>query len=619
MPTRLIEVRDSAGMDCLRLRASDQLEHSAYTPLSYCWGGDQSIKSTTEQISKWMKAIPYQQLPRTLQDAVTVCRHLQVRFLWVDAICIIQDNEIDKAQQIAQMPQIYNNAYFTIIAASASSASQGFLGERTAPHSGTLAFDLPYLCPDGQQGSVTLFQLEPLSDPIDTRAWTLQERLLSPRAVEFSHHQVRWVCLQAAGRPGWSDGWRVEPEQHLKHQDFLPKGVYSQAFGVPLPLDRRTKKDGVFKTYPKFDWYTLVETYTTRSLAIPGDRILALSGLAKEYCALFEDTYLAGLWRKSLFRELFWCVDGPKQAAPTTFQGPSWSWTSVNGSIDFKAKHYSNPPPEQAYVAEIVDCNPMLVEDGALFGAVEEVASSLVLRARLLPALLSSPQPSNTPGSNETEDFVLLMKMNDCTGLKGLKINLDTSDIRVRYPELANFTTPLMLLELESYFLSSGQPWHVKGLVLRGEAVAGGSREAALKRRLADKAKLNNRKDTHSTSLSNAELGLSPDGKNEDSYKPAQVAMLRYQFRRHLGEEVSLWSDDEVRNYARDKDKCLNLLMTPRHDKPEAVAVRKPDEQVFYRVGIFEFQNRYKSDYDPRALSECDWFKYCVPHEVTIL
>jgi hypothetical protein len=96
--------------------------------------------------------------------------------------------------------------------------------------------------------------------------------------------------------------------------------------------------------------------------------------------------------------------------------------------------------------------------------------------------------------------------------------------------------------------------------------------------------------------------------------------MLRDQFRRsHLWEETNLYLDDEVRNHARDKDKSLNLLSTPQHDEPEAVG--KPDEQVFYRVGIFESENVYwhKSDYDQRALSECDWFKYCVPHEVTIL
>jgi hypothetical protein len=161
---------------------------------------------------------------------------------------------------------------------------------------------------------------------------------------------------------------------------------------------------------------------------------------------------------------------------------------------------------------------------------------------------------------------------------------------------------------------------HVLDQRIKEDRVASGSWEAALKRRLADKAKLNNGKDTHSTSLSYAELGLSPDGKNDDSHKPAQVAMLRDQFRRsHLWEEASLCSDDEVRNHARDKDKSLNLLSTPQHDEPEAVG--KPDEQVFYRVGIFESENVYwhKSDYDQRALSECDWFKYCVPHEVTIL
>ena len=628
MPRRLIEVRDSDNVDCLRLRTSDQLEPSAYIPLSYCWGGDQPIKTTTTQISNWMKDIPYHQLPPTLQDAVTVCRHLQVRFLWVDAICIVQDDDIDKAQQIAQMPIIYKNGYLTIIAASASSASQGFLRGRTAPQAGMLAFDLPYHCPDGQVGTVTLYQLDRVSDPVDARAWTLQERLLSPRAVEFSSHQVRWVCLQAAGKPGWNDGWLVKPKAGSSHLDFLPRGVYSRVFGVPLDRDRRIT--GNFKPGSKTEWYSLVKVYTLRSLTKPEDRILALSGLAKEYSALLEDTYLAGLWRNSLLNELLWFVDGAKQPAPTAFQGPSWSWTSVNGPIGFKERHRSDSLPKHAHVAEIVDCSPMLVEEGALFGAVEEVASSLVLKARLLPALLSPSKPSsNRPGSDKTEDTAILMSMSDRTSVQTVKVNLDTSEFRERHPGFADFTTPVTLLELHSYFLPGGQQWRVKGLVLRGEAVTGGLRAAALQRRLVEKV-------TPQTLQSASGKGMprraaaTPDPNDGNCYSPAQVGMLRYQFRRQIGPEVDLWSDDQIRSCATDKDKCRGLLATRREEATDKDKCRgllatqreeEEDEQVFHRVGIFEVQKDYwhKKDYNQRAVGECDWFKYCVPREVTIL
>jgi hypothetical protein len=557
--------------------------------LSYCWGGDQIIKSTVNQISYWRRAIPYEQLPKTLQDAVIICRHLNVRFLWIDAICIIQDDDLDRAQQIAQMPQIYRNGYLTIAAASASNAAQGFLEQRDTPNSETPAFKLPYYFQDGQQGAVTIFQHESHTSPLDTRAWTLQERLLSPRTLEFSTSQVRWICRKSRDQCGWTDGGRAQPEYYSERQDLLPNDVFNRVFEITQPLDKQSA--GVDSNHnddtAKKDWYRLVRAYTHRKLTNPTDRILAVSGLAKEYDAVLQDEYVAGLWRRTLLKELLWDVETATQTAPDAFQGPSWSWTSVNGHVDFKFQYDIDNPSDDRYTAEIVDCNISLVDHSAPFGAVREIASHLALKARLLPAFLMPPTPTGRP--NETEDSVVLLKMNGEGGMTKLRIKLDTSDFRTRYPGREE----LMLLELESRFM--GAQWQAKGLVLRCETISKVQRVTAENPKSNEKERSEERRD--------------------GSYNAGQIAVLRYQFRRYLGDQVTQWSADEVERYAREQSH--ELL---RKDRIE-VDKLEPDDQVFYRVGMFDFRASYRTedDYKRRGGREGDWFKYCLPRVVEVM
>lgn len=222
------------------------------------------------------------------------------------------------------MPQIYQNGYLTIAAASASNAAQGFLEQRDTPNSETPAFKLPY----GQLGAVTIFQHEGRTNPLqlNTRAWTLQEQLFSRRTLEFSASQVRWICRKS-GQYGWTDGGRAPPEYHSKREDLLPNDVFNRVFEITQSLDKQSAQ--VDSDRPndtaKWDWYDLVTAYTHRELTNPTDRILAISGLAEEYGAVLQDEYLAGLWRRTLLQELPWKVEIATQKAPDVFQGPSWS------------------------------------------------------------------------------------------------------------------------------------------------------------------------------------------------------------------------------------------------------------------------------------------------------
>ncbi|EON61370.1 hypothetical protein W97_00584 [Coniosporium apollinis CBS 100218] len=390
----------------------------------------------------------------------------------------------------------------------------------------------------------------------------------------------------------------MRTESSSSTKNILPREVFNRVFDIARSasqVDNETNLRG-----SKRDWYSLVQAYTHRKLTRPTDRILALSGLAKEYSAALDDEYLAGMWRRSLLTELLWSVQGTTHPAPTSFQGPSWSWTSVNGVIDFKGQYGSEHGTKEQARAKVLECELMLIEDSAPFGAVEENLSSLTLEARLIPALLLPPQASNSYTGAE-ENHAIIMKMSEDGKTQQVKVNIDTSDFRTRMPHVNSGITEVVLLELHSVFM--GAQWSTKGLVLRSETISHLQKEA-MKRRLAAKEK--------------KDRGEVVDDEVDTQPRPSaiQTAALRYQFRRYLGVEVDEWSTEQVWDYARTQSGDL-LRMQPKENRQRS----EPEEQVFYRVGMFDYISNFRDQaaYDIRVRRECDWFKYRVPRVVKIL
>lgn len=128
IPTRLLEV---GGKDDSRIRLveMDNRPNIKWASLSYVWGGQQETRTTRTTLSKHLEGIEMDTLPQTLLDAIKVCRELNILYLWIDALCIIQDDERDLLRELASMPQIYQEAYITIQAARAQGVQAGFLGK----------------------------------------------------------------------------------------------------------------------------------------------------------------------------------------------------------------------------------------------------------------------------------------------------------------------------------------------------------------------------------------------------------------------------------------------------------------------------------------------------------
>lgn len=144
MPARLVQIDRAETEWRLRLYSTSKQRFEPYTALSYCWGGNQHVKTTQDTIQRWEDAIPWQMLPKTIQDAVVTTYELGYRHLWVDSLCIIQDSIKDASREISMMPQIYSQATVTIAASGAKSVEQGFLHARGITDFPDAVFEILY-------------------------------------------------------------------------------------------------------------------------------------------------------------------------------------------------------------------------------------------------------------------------------------------------------------------------------------------------------------------------------------------------------------------------------------------------------------------------------------------
>lgn len=327
MPSRVIEISWMSGAlePSLRLLLNPPWEN--YVALSYCWGNDQPVKSTTSTIHQFSEAIPFSELPKSLRDAVITAWRLSMRLLWIDSLCIMQGNPHDTAVQIALMPQIYQNAHVTISVARSSSSKHGFLHDLSVPSAQADVFKLPFRCPEGSLGTIKLFHEPDFWDPIERRAWPLQEYLLSRRVLKYGSYRLSWSCLSV----------------EFQEDDATKENWFSRRDQRFLDLRRRFLESQKNTGSKRHIWRDLVREYTSRNLTEDRDRLLAISGIATALGIGRNNTYLGGLWLEDLPLDLLWEVTSPLQPRPREYRAPSWSWASVDGTVECFANMNVDP------------------------------------------------------------------------------------------------------------------------------------------------------------------------------------------------------------------------------------------------------------------------------------
>lgn len=369
-PTFLLDISPSkAPTGTIRLHRVEG--HSlGYVALSYCWGTDQPKATTESNLAEYLYSIEISSLPQSIQDAVTVTRKLMLRYLWVDSLCIIQDSDEHKIHEIGRMESIYSNAYVTISAAYAETCNSGFLNIRESPKQ---SFYMPFRAENGELGQISVtpgwedldYRLP--TAPIDSRAWTFQESFMSPRLLIYSKYQLFWVCGEYWGK----DGGRGTRAQHF------PNELSSRAMRVP-------------KTN---NWPEIIKHFSLRQLTNSFDKLPALSSIASYFARHTNDTYLAGLWARTLLELLCWTRTSFSESRPPIWRAPSWSFMSVDGKISFMDK--SNIDFEGRKVepfvknlgASVISHEVVPLSPEAPFGEVK--SGHLKIRGRLIQTRLS--------------------------------------------------------------------------------------------------------------------------------------------------------------------------------------------------------------------------------------
>lgn len=362
LPTRVVEL---LGNDSLRLHTAGG--KVTYTALSYCWGEPQTFATTLSSVAGHMQGFSLSALPQSLQDAIKVTTELGVKYIWIDSLCIIQDSPSDKAREISQMASVYSNAYVTNCAANAGTCSEGFLKSRGDVNSGlesSLGDDLmkmPYKCPNGDLGNILFREESPylsMWEPISKRAWTLQERLLSPRTLIYGSRLI-WQCHTAQYSDGGIEDWMF---------DVLGSGhrrFSSGAFGSTKP----TRQTGIdfFSLRQVFQvWYNTVQEYTRRELTLSTDKLPAIAGMAKAFHDITGDIYLAGLWKSNLAHDLMWSSNpATKFATPSVWRAPSWSWASIDNGVSF-----DKITEDSTLLAKVLSCEVTPRSEQAPFGEI---------------------------------------------------------------------------------------------------------------------------------------------------------------------------------------------------------------------------------------------------------
>ncbi|GKT60890.1 het-domain-containing protein [Colletotrichum tofieldiae] len=344
LPTRLLELQVIADGD-LKAKLLEKEETSpdiqtaiakaGFAALSYCWGGPQEPSLTSYTKNRLRAGMHASKFSRTIHDAIKFTHAMGLEYLWVDALCILQDSPHDKATEIGRMSSYYGANTVTLLAASASAATQGFLEPRSDQGKHAVGpFRFLYRTAKGELGSVLLYnELGPDSEPISTRGWTLQESLLSNRMVIFSSNQLFWRChTSGVGRGGSLD-------------DFAFRAIsHTNVFSAISPL----------AATPGWDvWVEIIKDYSRRSLGVAADKLLAVSAVAEEsvkrLCRYYGRPihYLAGLFHdpenpETLMTQLLWAALRPKDMSSywhghvnlnCGYRAPSWSWASVDGPI----------------------------------------------------------------------------------------------------------------------------------------------------------------------------------------------------------------------------------------------------------------------------------------------
>ncbi|KAL3431738.1 heterokaryon incompatibility protein-domain-containing protein [Aspergillus tetrazonus] len=377
LPRRLIEIGENGF---LKLREASLGEQGQYVALSYCWGGSQKFQTTKATIAERRNGFSIADLPKTIRDAIQVTQSIGLRYIWVDSLCIVQDDLPDKAQDIARMANVYKESYLTISASRASDAEEGFLSDNADKSTGLWKGLIPVdywvrsptasttqkaLSHPGEKGTLWLLDesdgvRELCQTSTSLRGWCLQEHILSPRLLSYGRWPT-WRCRETTD----ADGGFYTSETRMR--DIT--GTLEHRLLDILFHFRRTRcspqgVDMFTMTQLYQCWYAVVHDFSKRMISVSSDRFPAIGAIASEISELTGSGYMAGLWEQNMLHDLMWSTKATEWACrPPEWRAPSWSWASVDSTIT-----YCNITADSTPLATVRDCKCNVKYPAAPFG-----------------------------------------------------------------------------------------------------------------------------------------------------------------------------------------------------------------------------------------------------------
>lgn len=384
-PKRLVDIGAmSETMWRLVIREDSTISPVTYAALSHRWGTDQQFKLINENVQAYIKGRPLEILPPVFQDAIQVIRSLGIRYLWVDCLCIIQDSLPDWETESLEMHKIYANSICNISLTGFEDNATGFL-DKTCDYVPLPCRVQPRWAPTVDEGWCVLdpffWWAQVTKAPLARRGWVFQERFLAPRVIHFGPEQLLWECASLDACEAYPQGLPriVKSPSHtgFKRLDFL----FESDMRENLHLENgralvMTEEDLLYF------WCEVVLAYTRTSITNPGDKLIALAGVAQLISPMNDSTYatspkryLAGLFNQHLLLMLEWHTQSIASLPSATagvrapqYRAPSWSWASVDGRVYYdylprslnESKKWNLEPSWAMFIEQLNLHNPRL-------------------------------------------------------------------------------------------------------------------------------------------------------------------------------------------------------------------------------------------------------------------
>ncbi|KAH8586198.1 heterokaryon incompatibility protein-domain-containing protein [Bisporella sp. PMI_857] len=301
-----------------------------YVALSYVWGGNLFIKTLRSNIDQLQVPLSLSlernvEVPRSIRDAMNLTESMGKRYLWVDCLCIVQDDEIHKAEQIASMAAIFANASLTIIAASGENADAGlpgFPGISTPRSVQQQTFILNH-------GLKVVKLQRPdspfwrVSQPWGRRAWTIQEHLFSKRRLVYEKGWIRWHCNKAT--------WQEDCTTAQVDSIFPEKDIWD---------DLTDLRQECTRTIPNITALgNAIRHFVRADLTYPEDSLDAFAGVATALSPCYKDGFISGLpvaffYIAVLWKPLWGICRRRSKKPDAQIKLPSWSWAGWKGDIE---------------------------------------------------------------------------------------------------------------------------------------------------------------------------------------------------------------------------------------------------------------------------------------------